>query len=66
MNIYINNEVFSVQDNISLEQLLEELNIDSKGLAIAFQQEIISKTSWKNFIVQDNQKLTFIRASQGG
>ena len=51
----------------SLVRALSDSGInDLKGLAVAVNDTIIPRTSWENFILNENDTITIIRATQGG
>ena len=65
MELEINQEVKSVQ-SANLEELLSELDIPAKGIAIAVEQQVVPKTNWKSTLLKENQKIIIIKATQGG
>lgn len=66
MIIYINDQERTLQDVCTLNQALSELSIDSKGIAIASGERIISKKNWDTYLLSPNEHLTIIRATCGG
>ncbi|GAA4116107.1 hypothetical protein GCM10022393_16600 [Aquimarina addita] len=66
MTININNQSQSVLENTSISTLLEQLNIVSKGVAIAVNDIVISKTAWDETCLHANDSITIIQATQGG
>ncbi|MGL4992589.1 MAG: sulfur carrier protein ThiS [Bacteroidales bacterium] len=66
MRIYINDLEREITDNSTLTQALEELNISTKGIAIASKEEIIARSIWDNYTLSPNEKVTIIRATCGG
>jgi len=67
MVVFINNEKKELQNQTTLQSLLTGLKLESsKGIAIAVNQEVIPKVNWENHHVQENDKVTIIRATQGG
>ncbi|GAC1314660.1 MAG: hypothetical protein NVSMB24_39550 [Mucilaginibacter sp.] len=67
MEITVNQQSYSVSDVCSLEQMLDTVLLQSvKGIAIAVNQEIISKTNWHNCRLQPGDSITIIKATQGG
>jgi len=66
-NISINNKACSVEKNSSLVKVLEQNGIQSqKGIAVAVNNVVIPKTEWQNKILNENDKITIIKATQGG
>ena len=65
--ILINNKEFNFESNLKLHEILSKLDIHTtKGIAIAVNNNIIPKINWGNFKINDNDKITIIKATQGG
>ena len=55
------------QSAAKLDELLHEMDLlQSKGIAVAINNEIISKTHWNQQAVKPKDRVTIIRATQGG
>ena len=51
----------------TLGQLLQQLQFgEKKGIAVAIQDEIVPKSTWPTYALQENDKVTIIQATQGG
>ena len=46
MNITVNNNTQNLDDASSIERMVNQLGIESKGIAIAVNQTVISKSEW--------------------
>ena len=67
MNIYINNKLQQIKEPSNLNEALHEINIISqKGIAIAINNIVIPKQEWISFLLNENDKVTIIKATQGG
>jgi sulfur carrier protein len=67
MDIIINQKITEIPDHFSVEQLLSFLFDDSrKGIAVAINQAIIPKKEWPAHILHPHDKVTLIKATQGG
>jgi sulfur carrier protein len=67
MNVFINNEPKDVQNQITINQLLRDLNLSSaKGIAVAINNQVVPRLTWDKFNVTENDKVTIIKATQGG
>lgn len=67
MEIFINNEAFQTPLDSTLKHVLSENGLsDQKGIAVAINNTVVPKTNWgkKTLIPQD--KITVIKATQGG
>jgi sulfur carrier protein len=67
MNIFVNNEIKVLSVPLRLSELLSDINLSSaRGIAIAINNEVIPKAIWENHLLKENDKVTIIRATQGG
>jgi len=66
MTINVNTRSQSISENSSLEVLLQQLDISRNGIAVAINNEIISKEKWNSTILNSNDNVTIIQATQGG
>ncbi|WP_316752326.1 sulfur carrier protein ThiS [Pedobacter gandavensis] len=67
MEITVNQKNYPVSESCSIEQLFAEvLQIPVQGIAVAINQTIISKTEWPERLLRDGDRLTIIKATQGG
>ena len=65
MDIYLNNKITNIE-NPTVEGILSLLEISDKGVAIAVNDVVISKSKWKEYSFTTNDRVTVIRATQGG
>lgn len=67
MNITINKDPKTIDTDSYLLQLLESVKlIDQKGVAIAVNDQVITRSNWEQFQLNENDKITIIKATQGG
>jgi sulfur carrier protein len=67
MEITVNQQSYSVSQSCSLQQMLASVFSQSaNGIAIAVNQEIISKANWDTYVLQPGDNITVIKATQGG
>ncbi len=66
MTINVNHESKTIANTSSLDQLLEHLKISKQGIAVAINNQIISKNNWKQTHLNQNDEVTIIQATQGG
>lgn len=67
MNITINKELKIINADSHLLQLLEDVKLlDQKGIAIAVNNQVITRSNWEQFQLKKNDKITIIKATQGG
>ncbi len=67
MEITVNKQVYQVADICSVLYLLTSvLNIPDKGIAVAINQAIISKSRWESYVLHPGDQVIIIKATQGG
>ncbi|MFT6441544.1 MAG: sulfur carrier protein [Salibacteraceae bacterium] len=67
MEVIVNNSVTQVQNESSLSELISALNlIEQKGIAIALNNKVVTKTKWESTTLSEKDKITIIKATQGG
>jgi sulfur carrier protein len=65
--VYINQKPLVVRENATLGYVLESSGIHAaKGIAVAVNNIIIPKAKWSTSILLENDKITIIKATQGG
>jgi sulfur carrier protein len=67
MNVFVNNEKREILNQLTITQLLSDIKLNSpKGIAVAVNNEVIPKSGWEKYLLNENDKVTIIRATQGG
>jgi sulfur carrier protein len=67
MNVLLNNKDCSIEINSVLVKALEQNGItNQKGIAVAVNNAVVPKSEWQNKSLNENDKITIIRATQGG
>jgi sulfur carrier protein len=67
MEITLNNKTHSILENTVLFDLvLSQLGDKQKGVAVAVNDSVVPKSEWQNFIVNKNDNILIIKATQGG
>lgn len=67
MTIYLNSESITVDDGISLMDLMESKEfINTKGIAVAVNNCVINRAAWTKKLLQENDKVLVISATKGG
>ena len=66
ITVNVNNQNHSFKEPVKLDELLEQLNIQPLGIAIAINNDIISKPQWEHTLVEEGSNVLVIRATQGG
>ncbi|MGY3792157.1 sulfur carrier protein ThiS [Aquimarina sp. 433] len=66
MTINVNNQEKTVSENSSITSLLEQLSIAKDGIAIAINNEVVTKKEWSQTLIKVSDNITIIQATQGG
>jgi sulfur carrier protein len=66
MTINVNNQSQSISENSSIKKLLEQLDILPNGIAIAINNKVISKEEWEQTMIENDDDIVIIKATQGG
>ena len=67
MKIELNGNEYSVEQNgITIQKLIDELKLDIKSTAVAVNKTIISKSSYAEFILKENDKIDMVTIAPGG
>lgn len=67
MEIIVNHQNYSVPTACSVQHVLEIVIAQpTKGIAVAVNHEIIAKHDWETYVLNPSDKLTIIKATQGG
>ena len=66
MKIKINGIEKDVKDNITIKELLKELNILDKTMAVAVNMKIVKKDEWDKYKLNENDKIEALNFVGGG
>ncbi|RZS99602.1 sulfur carrier protein ThiS [Aquimarina brevivitae] len=66
MIINLNSNPITISSVTSLQQILEEYKISSKGIAVAINHQIVSRDQWSDVVFNEYDQVTIIKATQGG
>ena len=67
MNVFVNSKEEITNENETLFGLLLHIELAEKnGIAVAINNHIIQKAKWPSVELKANDKITIIKATQGG
>ena len=66
MNILLNGDSSTVNEGTLLSQLIEELGLTGKRLAVEINKEIIPKSEHEKYVIQENDRIEIVHAIGGG
>jgi len=66
MQIIINGIKKDVKESITIKELLEELKVLDKTMAVAVNMNIVKKDDWDKFSLKENDKVEALNFVGGG
>jgi sulfur carrier protein len=67
MTVYINNKNLELAEGSNITTALQAVGIAAgNGTALAVNSNVIPRTQWDSHILNDNDKIMIIKATQGG
>ncbi|MFD0993087.1 sulfur carrier protein ThiS [Tenacibaculum geojense] len=66
ITIKVNDNTKQIQEQLTVANLIDELKIQSNGIAIAINNSIVKKEDWHNVQVVNNDNILIIQSTQGG
>lgn len=66
MTVNVNNTAHTLNSASTLRDLLTQLHISEKGIAVAVNNQIITRTEWNQRQLAEGENVLIIRATQGG
>ncbi len=66
MQIIINGENQTLNDSISISQLLKQLEIEERIVAVSLNSNVVKKGTWENVILKDNDRVELLQFMSGG
>lgn len=66
ITIVLNGKDKQINSNKNVEQLLEDLGLNNKRLAVEINQQIIPRSDFNSFTLKDMDKVEIVQAIGGG
>ena len=66
MKLIINGEEREFDSSFSIEEILDNLQIKDKAMAVAVNMEIVKKDNWNEYIPNDGDKIEILHFVGGG
>ena len=66
MTLIINGETKEFQDNLTLQNIITNLQIEDKLLAAAVNMNIVKKDDWNSFVPKNDDKIELLQFVGGG
>jgi sulfur carrier protein len=65
-HVVVNGKTYPLEETKDLGQLLQELSLEKSNVAIAINQNFISRTKYKDTLIQPNDKIDIVAPMAGG
>jgi len=66
INIKVNQTSYQFPAQVTLDQILSQLDISVSGIAVAINERIITRSQWVSTVPDDGDAVLIIKATQGG
>lgn len=66
ITIQVNYKKQTFSENLTVYELIEQLNIQTNGIAVAINNDVVSKPNWEKREVVDQDNILIIKSTQGG
>lgn len=66
MDIKVNGKKMSVKEIITIEELLRQLSIEDKVMAVAVNMNVVKKEQWHTRTLESGDKVEFLQFVGGG
>jgi len=66
MNITVNSNIQSIAHASTISSMVNQLNIEPRGIAVALNNTVIPQLNWNNTTLKENDTIIIIKATQGG
>jgi sulfur carrier protein len=66
MNIFVNEQPLTIPADCNIEQLLAQLQSPLKGSAVAVNQNIVSRSTWTEYKLNEGDQISLFQAIAGG
>jgi len=66
MNIQLNGESRNIEDDLTAEQLVAQLGLQGKRLAMEVNMEIVPRSTYATVVLKPNDRVEIIGAIGGG
>jgi thiamine biosynthesis protein ThiS len=66
MNVFLNGELKSAPDSVTVAAFLEGLGLSQKGLAVERNREIVPRSAYGETVLADGDRLEIVQFVGGG
>ncbi|MUH35916.1 sulfur carrier protein ThiS [Zobellia amurskyensis] len=66
ITIHMNQKRLEVNSNTTIYQFLKQIDSSVNGVAVAINEQVVSKHNWQTQELKDQDQVLVIQAAQGG
>lgn len=66
MNVIVNGKEINIKEETTVNELLNQLEIKDKVMAVAINMEIVKKDNWSNHLIKEGDKIELLHFVGGG
>lgn len=66
MQVYVNGDSREVSDQTTLAQLIGELELPAKRIAVELNRLVVPRTEWEGTLLSDNDRIEVVHFVGGG
>lgn len=66
ITIKVNQEIHHFSETLTVAALVRFININTNGIAIAINSNVVKKTDWSFRVLQNSDEVLIITSTQGG
>ena len=66
MDIFLNGEMQKIDDGINITNLIKELDLENKRLAVEVNLDIVPRSQFDSYVLSAGDKVEIVRAIGGG
>ncbi len=66
MKIWVNGREFDVRSGMVLSQLLKELDIEGRGIAVEIDREIVPRSQYEDYVLREGNRIEIVQMVGGG
>ena len=66
MKITLNGEIKELEDEVTLDRLLELFSLPSQRVAVEVNKEVVRKQAWDATMIRDNDRIEVVHFVGGG
>ncbi|KID31723.1 sulfur carrier protein ThiS [Prauserella rugosa] len=66
MRVHVNDEPHELPDGSTVADVLAELDVPARGVAVALDGSVVRRAEWSDVVVTDGARVEVLTAVQGG